>query len=254
MKRILLAALLIIGAHQTSEAQFLKKLKNKAKEYQKTAEQKLEGKIDQQVEKQMDKSLENAFNPQMSMQQSEPIDKTFKFTQLVNYQMSLGDKVANDFTMYSSPKFKDMLIKVSAQGQDMKMLIDAEKNIYSFMEYDGKKVQMGLPGNQMNAMFKTEGIDEEAELIETGKEKEILGYTCKEYIVKNENEDIQLWITDEVTLNSPFIENSQITGMLLEMTTKTEEGDFEMKVTKVKENINYTFKSGQYKSMSQMSL
>lgn len=254
MRRLLLAALLIMGAHQTSEAQFLKKLKNKAKEYQKTAEQKLEGKIDQQVEKQMDKSLENAFNPQMSMQQTEPIDKTFKFTQLVSYQMSLEDKVANDFTMYTSSKFKDQLIQISAQGQNMKMLIDAERNIYSFMEYDGQKIQMGFPSNQFDTMFQTEGLNEDAELIETGKEKEILGYTCKEYIVKNENEDIHLWITDEINLNSPFLSEMNQTGVLLEMTTKTDEGDFEMKVTKIKENINYTFKSGQYKSMSQMSL
>lgn len=252
MKRILFAALLILGAQQTCEAQLFKKLRNKVKAYQKTAEQKLEGKIDRQVEKQMDYSLEKAFDPTLSTQQSEPINKTFKFTQLVSYEMRIGDEIANEFTMYTSSEFKDQMIRISAQGQNMKMIIDADKNIYSFLEYDGQKIQMGFPSKQFNTMFRTEELNEDAELIITGNEKEILGYYCKEYMVKSDNEELHLWITDEINLNSPFLSEMNKNGVLLEMATTTKEGEFVMQATKIEENIDYTFESGQYKSISQM--
>ena len=76
------------------------------------------------------------------------------------------------------------------------------KKLHNFLDTKGKKSRITYELNTKKTLQQT--IAEESATIKpTGATKKILGYTCKEFNVKNKNTEGTVWITDEAGVSFP---------------------------------------------------
>ncbi len=109
----------------------------------------------------------------------------------MNYLMK-GDKIRIEVedgeaaAMIMDSKTKTMLVVIPSQKM--------------YMEFDYGKMIDGMSGNNKN--------DEEtgAQIKKTGETKKINGYNCEKWIIKDENSNIEAWVTTELG-NFVFAQN-----------------------------------------------
>lgn len=58
----------------------------------------------------------------------------------------------------------------------------------------------------------TEGSLADVSMMKTGNTKEILGYTCEEYLTEDEESEVHIWVSEEAgkTIKSPMLQNQQM--------------------------------------------
>jgi hypothetical protein len=139
-------------------------------------------------------------------------DQTYKFQHQVEMDVKSynGDKVENtlNYVMLLPDDNQNIIgteVKMKKQGQQVNatVIFELDSRAYTVLvNQGGMKIAMK---NQMEF-----GAEEEKQEITkmnlkaTGRTKEILGYSCKEYEMKNEEGYALLWVTEELKLKSFF--------------------------------------------------
>lgn len=257
-----------------SQAQILKKIQNAA---QNAATNAASSKAEKESSDKMSEMLEG-------MMQSAPTESEYSFTGYMVMEVTatdkkgksepptqfnylIGDNVAFMGMAFADPKTpsnKTTTI-MDTKNQAMVMLLDNE----------GQKSSMAM---KLNYDKIQEAVDEEAseqmedpgyQITKTGNTKEILGYTCEEYLVKSEDGEGRYWVTEKPIegfsmfspQSNPMISNKTMDrynsffsqapkGTFLEMQFTSAEGEVtDMKVVEIELNSPQKFNMADYPNM-----
>lgn len=183
-----------------SEAQFLKKLKQKAAE---AAERTVERKVEEKTEKETEKAFDSTFNNQGKLfkgAQEEPAE-LYQFS--YKYVMDIIQK--NDTTqlvyyLTSQDPYLGSAVEMKENEQMITVMDLTKKIAYSFMDLGDNKSMMSFPLDFEETTDKT--IENTEMTIEpTGNSKVILKYNCQEFKVKGDNFDGTIWVTQEAPIS-----------------------------------------------------
>lgn len=186
-------------------------------------------------------------------------------------QMEISDPGANQI-MYNAYLTKDGTgyAVIIAQGDGKTVIIfDAENNsVLMLTEGGGEKTGFAFAVNPdaFEALAEEIGqTDEPFENFKTGKTKSILGYSCDEYLVPQDESETRIWVSEELgkKLGKAMLNNqrlfsgaftfaSALNGMVMEysFTDKVNEKTTSMKVTKVDLNASQKISTQGYNIMS----
>lgn len=199
------------------------------------------------------KVLDNySFAHQITMQ-IETTNSKGKSESLNNVKMFFSD---NNSYFAAEVEVKDTPI---GEGKGFS-IFDIQNNItVTLMEGMGMKM-----GVVLNVDFENTKEKENNQTFEkTGNKKEILGYTCEEYVFEDEKSITSVWISNSEDLNivaafnamssdknasSKSLPAGAPSGMLMETTTmnKSKKDVMTMKVVDIQKNINKTIGTSEY--------
>lgn len=213
MKKTALFIVFVLGFSAFVNAQFFKKLGDKI---EKAAEKTVERKVEQKTQKETEKAFDSTFNKKQKQKQKRNRKKgktripkissanpasNYTFKHKAVMQMKTKKEVQDfDYHLPDSNTFFAVKINNKKMKDDLTIVYDSQKEtIFTFMENNGQKLQMGME-------FKTNNTSNETpfyEIKETGNSKTIIGYHCKEYKVKGEEIAATLWVTKDVDFHFP---------------------------------------------------
>ncbi len=172
-------------------------------------------------------------------------------------------KEAADYAM----EFKD--------GNDKSTIIFDTKNsaMLILAENDGEKTGFATTIDpEAMAELAEDYVDENEEEVDmdsyrpikTGKTKEILGYSCEEYLLEDENTEVHMWVSEKLgkemrkewmknkqTFGSMFTHAYALNGMVLEYDVIEESGEKTvMQVTNIDMNHSHSVNTSGYTIMS----
>lgn len=210
----------------------------------KKTQQKLEQKTEQKAEEKIDKELEKLDKPTASQDSAvtesknalerftriktskEPVkySDTYSFSQSITMEMNAYNKkdelsFANKMTLYFTPtetNFGYQMSNVSQEDEQMKgfswFVIDAQNNTM-LMLGESEGIKNGL-ATSIRASEKTmqEQPEESTNInfTKTGRTKNILGYTCHEYVGQDDKTKMLYWMTNDINWqSSKFMSTSQ---------------------------------------------
>lgn len=152
---------------------------------------------------------------------------------ITNYEKGKAEDESVVYKTYTDSKSLDYGMEFTEEGDDgMSIIIfDAENGVMlTLADSDGEKTGFAIAFNAEQ----NEAIAENAEDAEdydpdeytdpystykTGKTKKILGYSCDEYRIENEEDDdvITMWITNDLNkdMKKTYLQNSAFTGLFM---------------------------------------
>jgi hypothetical protein len=191
------------------------------------AKDKANNRVDQRIDQGLDKGLdaiEGAFKRKPKEKKAEEgeadVDATMaeagintaeaKESYAFDHQVSMTIESTNkkgevegvqEMDMLFSESKPDVGIRTRMEGVNSTMVLDMEAfTMIMLMDMSGQKMLMTY---QMSKELFEEKMDESAEntsnatFKKTGRTKQILGYTCEEYLVEDEDYTSELWVTKE---------------------------------------------------------
>ncbi|GAB3224580.1 DUF4412 domain-containing protein [Algoriphagus aestuariicola] len=208
MKKSVLSILILAGAMVAlpSEAQLLKKIQNAAAQ---GVENATTNRAKNASEKATNDALDGMFG---GMMEPAPTETDYTFTGYMVMEVTSTDKKGKtedplrmQYLLSSDTEFMGMAFADPKKVNTTTTTIMDTKNqaMVILLEDEGNKSSMAMKLNY----DKVQGmVDEEAEkqfeqpdykITKTGNTKEILGYTCEEYLVETEDGNGQYWVTEE---------------------------------------------------------
>lgn len=203
MKTIqIILVLLLLSLTTNTQAQFFKKLVKKAEEkIEREAERRAQRRVDKKIDKTYDKIEEEIDKPLEKKSKDKSSTQKFAFTHV--YAMQMTDHKGNniDFEYYLKNNSNYIGVHLPNMQNNMISILDLKngKNI-TLMEIDGNKTQMTLNFNFKESIAEA---NENISISKTGNTKKILGYTCHEYKVTDEDFNSLVWITKEAGISFP---------------------------------------------------
>lgn len=200
MKTIrILALLLLCGTVTTSNAQFLKKLKNRAKE---AAERAVERKVEEKSERETEKAFDSIFNNEGKIFGGKKMAPAESYAFTHSYKMNIIQKSDTTlFTYYLSDTEEILGSEIQLkENERMLTVIDLpRKTAYSFMDFGDMKstTSFGLDFEKAVENQNDPNVVIEA----TGNTKDILGYHSEEYNVYGEDFEGTIWVTQEADIS-----------------------------------------------------
>ena len=160
-------------------------------------------------------------------------DGTIEMT-ITNYSQGEQDGQSALYTTFIDSKSFDYGMNFSESGQDgaSTVIFDTENNLMVTLgENDGERTgfAVGFTPDQAEAVA-TEYGDTEAESGEmaeesydpyneyrTGKKKKILGYSCDEYVIEDDETIVTMWITEDLQreMKSNYMQNATFAGLFM---------------------------------------
>ncbi len=209
LKTLCIVLILLIGTN--ANAQFLKKLSQKA---EKAAERAVERKVEQKSSKETEKAFDSVFNNDGKLlkgTKEAPAD-IYKFSH--KYIMRIDDgKSTTDIHYFLTEQDQYIGSKIPLdKGQDMLTVMDiSKKTAFMFMDLGDKKSVMSF-SLDMEEEIKEEVNKTDFEITRTGNTKEILGYSCDEFKVSSPESEGTIWVTKDapVTFSSALGDISSV--------------------------------------------
>ncbi|AXG70010.1 hypothetical protein KORDIASMS9_02239 [Kordia sp. SMS9] len=136
-------------------------------------------------------------------------------------------------------------------GGESVMVMD-KGSVHIFVESAGMKLRMskGMMGGKMKNPTDQMANYDYTKLQKTGNSKTILGATCYEYAMSDQNNKINFWVAPNVKLSNWFIQGKGVVdGYIMEYSVQSNEGNMTSKTVAIKENINRTINPKEYKKM-----
>jgi hypothetical protein len=188
-------------------------------------------------------------------------------------QLEISD-LGNQTVIYDGYMTRDgsaTAILFEMDGEITTVVLDTKLNsVLILSEADGEKNGVALAVNPEALSEIAEDIGKSLEhgnekLLKTGKTKELLGYQCDEYLVKEDGSTVRMWVSEKLgkEIESDMLTNQQIfggafvhtagtTGMVLEYHFKDEDSgeDRSMKVNKLDLEAKLKLKTGDYAIMT----
>lgn len=268
MRALSLIILAIVLHGNTAFGQkFLKKLQDKAET---KISEKLEEKIDEKLDEKIDEELEKTFesseesddeNESLNTDKSQSgffskvsSDKTYTFTQSITYIVGNGKEKDNTEMTFFSNKDNGYFAVEILSDQDTKIIqISDSTESISLIETAGMKMQSGtsMTTEKILEKSKQQQLNDETEITKTGNTKDILGYTCYEYTVENEEGTGTVWVTNDASFEETLFyqNNSELQGLMLESTFNNGKKVIStLKATSINTNANISIDASEYKS------
>jgi hypothetical protein len=279
MKRafIFLSMILMVLAFQEAEGQSIRSLVRK-----KIVDDNLEAQAKRDSVRAVEEGREPDQSPNTTMthvymdalgvSDNVPYEQTYKFDTYV--QMEVRDFNKNgketDYILYDSYVSKDAVdyAMVYTDKKDQTTIIFDSKNsaVLILTNSDGEK--MGI-ATEVDPETMAEEFEEEEEMetlkpYKTGKSKQILGYSCDEYLIENDQMETHMWVCDKLgkqirkemlaqtsTFGAIFVHAAYADGMVMEYEElEKESGDRSvMLVTDVDLNRSHTISTREYPVM-----
>jgi len=185
---------------------------------------------------------------------------SYVFTYETVVEMSVPDQNRkNKLSYLLNPNAKYMGMKADMSeysGGDMggeSIIVMDEEDTFIFVDTPGMKMQMsaGQMGNQQAEMpsDQMENYDY-TNLNKTGNTKTILGYTCYEYVMSDDQNTVQMWVAPDLAVPNWFMQNQDvIQGHILEYSVDSPDGQMTITTLELKDNINKTINPGEYRKM-----
>lgn len=272
--RIILSFGLVLFGLQFGNAQIFKKLKKKFEKKVDKVEEKIADKVEDKVDEQVDsiQILEKKPNtkkpktkeqsskmPEFSNSDAKALGKyvftyetvveinppeqneTYKVSYLLNPDVEyMGLKT--DLSDYSD---------ADVEGESI-IIFDGEQN-FAFVSASGRKMQMSMSqmgnnneGNPAEQMKKYDYTKPE----KTGATKTILGETCYEYVMSDDQASFQLWIAPDVDIPNWFIQNHDVMdGHIMAYRVESKDGVMTSETVEIKTDVNKVINSNEYKKM-----
>jgi hypothetical protein len=298
--RISLISLVLFSiVSMSANAQIMKKLQNAAN---RGIENALQQKVEEEANKFTQRQLEKLFTDMygdsdaaaasgIDMSQimkglGEPVDteSSYEFIGHIVLEMKSTDekgKVADPILLKSylakSSDYTGMEIIDPKNPEAVTSMVFDAKNQASIVFLDNKgqkssfayKMDLGAVNETLEDEIISDTTDMDVTIEKTGKTKDILGYECEEYHVKNEDGEGYYWITEEPigefssfwSSNSPMMTSKAQAkyaerfkdmpkGNFMEITyTSTDSGTIEMKVTEVDESASKSLTMAEYPNL-----
>jgi hypothetical protein len=270
--KILTFGLILFGL-QFGNAQIFKKLKKKLEKKVDKVEQKIADKLDEKVDNELD-SLQ-IFNKKSSSKDSvataskmpkfsnsssvKALDKyVFRYETVVKVNPPEQNE-AFKVSYLLQPEVEYMGLKVdlseygdgNVEGESI-IIFDGEQN-FAFVNASGRKMQMSISqmgnnnvGNPAENMKNYDYTKPE----KTGRTKTILGKTCYEYVMSDDQASIQLWIAPDVDIPNWFIQNNDVLdGHIMAYRVESSDGIMTSETIEIKTDVNKVINSNEYKKM-----
>jgi hypothetical protein len=175
----------------------------------------------------------------IEMTSSESKDK-YKMSYLLNPNESyMGMKA--DMSEYSQGEM----------GGESVIVMDGN-DTFIFVDTPGMKMQMSssaMANQQTNPAEQMENYDY-TNLSKTSNTKTILGYSCEEYVMSDNEVSVEFWVAPDLEIGNWFIPNNDIlNGHILEYSVNSSDGTMTIKTLDIKENISKTIKPSEYRKM-----
>ena len=162
---------------------------------------------------QIEKGLDSYFS-MMSNSSNVEVEDAYNFDNAVDIELTTfnSNKTTGEMSMRmlfpSDASYYAMeIIEIKGSKQEVPESITvfdySSFKVISLMNMSGQKMgfAMDLKESQIEEWKATEEEKEDnTEFIKTGKTKEILGYTCEQYLISNSDGDGEFWITNDADL------------------------------------------------------
>lgn len=207
MKKLkLIITLLIFGISINTNAQFLKKLKDKAKQkIEREAERRAQRRVDKKIDKVYDKA-EDKIDETVTIDKNKDGEiatssKVFNFTHIYAMQMIDHKDKTVDFEYYLKNDVNYIAVNLPNMENNMISIMDINngKNIM-LMENEGQKTQMTMKFDFKNTV---DEANKDITITKTGNTKVILSYKCYEYDVIGKDFTSKVWVTNEAGISFP---------------------------------------------------
>lgn len=295
---IVSAILMVSTLSHSAEAQILNRLKKKAQE---AAARKAEEKIAEQIQKAAEQMVEKSWNSifgeisadsagqvPFTMNSNVTTEEEYQFDTITTMEIQttkkngkteppvIMDMHFNSNEMYTGTAFSseamkkedgELFIIYDFNNSAMLMLMSNDNNKFSFA-YDWKQALAAMNDSleaQQKEAVNWEETDEWQGYTKIGN-KTILGYNCDGYQSQRENEEIEIWVTQEAEngMNSLFqaqtnarqikgiVPENYPSGMIMELTSKDLDSSETtiMKVTDINKNAQVRYVMADYPTMS----
>jgi hypothetical protein len=280
MKKSILSLLILAGAlwSNQAEAQLLKKIQNAATQGAQNAVNK---KAESETNKAGNNALEGMFG---NMLEPAPTESAYGFSGFMVMEIVNTDKkgkadkpVQMHYLLSDQPEFMGMAYIDPENPENLTTTImDSKNQAMVILIDDGKsKSSMSMKVDYTGVQ---EEVDKEAEaqlqnpnykIEKTGNKKDILGYSCEEYLVITEDGEGRYWITEKPIdglsifspQSNPMISNKTMDrytelfsnapkGSFMEMIFKDNEGNVtDMKVVELDTNKARSYTMADYPNM-----
>jgi hypothetical protein len=128
-------------------------------------------------------------------------------------------RVSSEKTSSDKPMDMDYFIKGSKFRVEMKsdhgnsVILHDQKDQKTYMVMPDQKMYMELDANSYISKSNSKSEEQTPDIQKTGEFKELNGYKCEKWIIKEENETIVAWMTDQLSgfymMNDPMTSSSK---------------------------------------------
>ena len=280
MKKYILGSMILAGVSLSfnAEAQLLKKIQNAAQNAAQSAAQKS---ASEKAENASSNAMEGLLG---GMMQPAPTESEYNFSGYMIMEITSTDKKGKtdepmhmNYLLSKDTQFMGMAFTDPKNPSTHTATVIDQKNeaMVLFLEDGGKKSSMAM---KMDLNKIQNMVDEEAEetiekpdyeITKTGNTKQILGYTCEEYLVKSEDGEGHYWVSEKPIegfsmfspQSNPMVSNKTVEkyyshfsnapkGTFLEMLFKSTDGSVtDMKVIELELNSPTSFAIADYPNM-----
>lgn len=241
-------------ASQITQAQLLKRIQNRVEE---KATQKVEQKAMEEAEKAADKMLDKVLNPAKANNKTTSDSYTFNQMMTLEMQTEGNEKAQLDF-LFDSKNADVICMKLDNMGDDSGGKVYAVITPTSstmFMDMPGMKIKKKVSREELGQLAYSDHIPQHNDLEKTGNTKTILGYTCEEYLYKNEGGTVHAWVTKNFPIKQKFVpilgmkKDGPFEGFVLELNYKAANDSGSVKVIKIDTNASVKINANEYTSM-----
>jgi hypothetical protein len=241
-------------ASQITQAQLLKRIQNRVEE---KATQKVEQKAMEEAEKAADKMLDKVLNPAKANNKTTSDSYTFNQMMTLEMQTEGNEKAQLDF-LFDSKNADVICMKLDNMGDDSGGKVYAVITPTSstmFMDMPGMKIKKKVSREELGQLAYSDNIPQHNDLEKTGNTKAILGYTCEEYLYKNEGGTVHAWVTKNFPIKQKFVpilgmkKDGPFEGFVLELNYKAVNDSGSVKVIKIDTNASVKINANEYTSM-----
>ena len=241
-------------ASQITQAQLLKRIQNRVEE---KATQKVEQKAMEEAEKAADKMLDKVLNPAKANNKTTSDSYTFNQMMTLEMQTEGNEKAQLDF-LFDSKNADVICMKLDNMGDDSGGKVYAVITPTSstmFMDMPGMKIKKKVSREELGQLAYSDNIPQHNNLEKTGNTKTILGYTCEEYLYKNEGGTVHAWVAKNFPIKQKFVpilgmkKDGPFEGFVLELNYKAANDSGSVKVIKIDTNASVKINANEYTSM-----
>lgn len=222
--QIFLILCFLCSSYITSEAQFgrlKRKIKNKVN-------RKVEQKVDQKIDKEIDEAFENMEDaaegdPDSKKKKRRKYDLSkigqgpVELEESYNYDFAIDWEIVHDngdpayMTQLMTEDGKFFGMKIQDQKKKKKnessVIFDTNRNYIIVLMEDDKQAMVtsfepDLVANETESGSEEETLPQDFSFKATGQKKEILGYTCEQYIFTSDKTKGEMWMTKELNYSN----------------------------------------------------
>ena len=174
-------------------------------------------------------------------------ENSYTFKKKLNYQITDKKEKVNNLKYHFG---NDGAVMNSFDETEMTTILDMKNQVSITIDED-KKTAMVMSTKMLGKLMTGGSKESTATVTKTGKTKDILGYSCDEYLIVDKKQTFNVWITEEITMDYTEIAkgfakwtktpiNSDVigsNGFMMEMTSYNKKGeqDAHMLITEYEE-------------------